>query len=194
MDCSPPCPLCSWNSPGRNTGVGCHALLQRVFLTQGLKLSLPHCRQIHSLIVTIWANREALTFRNLLLLLFVSKIFFFYSFMSFLVLWYPFHYIIHAFLPILVKCPLKSSWLINLHCLFRSWKPIPMVLLITFLISEGCKVLPVQFHTGVPVFAVFSLIPLTLCEETTSCPYVKTILFFKDAFKKNKKTDFFFSI
>ena len=64
--------------------------------------------------------------------------FFFHSSMSLLVLWYPFHYIIHAFLPILVKCPLKSSWLINLHCLFRSWKPSPMVLLITFLISEGC--------------------------------------------------------
>ena len=24
-----------WNSPGKNTGVGCHALLQGTFLTQG---------------------------------------------------------------------------------------------------------------------------------------------------------------
>ena len=29
--------LCPWNSPGKNTGVGCHYLLQRVFLTQRLK-------------------------------------------------------------------------------------------------------------------------------------------------------------
>ena len=28
--------LCSWDSPGKNTGVGCHALLQGLFQTQGL--------------------------------------------------------------------------------------------------------------------------------------------------------------
>ena len=28
--------LCSWDSPGKNTGVGCHALLQGIFLIQGL--------------------------------------------------------------------------------------------------------------------------------------------------------------
>ena len=27
--------LCPWNSLGKNTGVGCHALLQGIFLTQG---------------------------------------------------------------------------------------------------------------------------------------------------------------
>ena len=27
--------LCPWNSPGKNTGVGCHALLQGIFLIQG---------------------------------------------------------------------------------------------------------------------------------------------------------------
>ena len=29
-----------------NTGVGCHSLLQEIFLTQGLNLGLPHCRQM----------------------------------------------------------------------------------------------------------------------------------------------------
>ena len=29
-----------WDSPGKNTGVGCHALLQGIFLTQELNLSL----------------------------------------------------------------------------------------------------------------------------------------------------------
>ena len=32
--------------PGKNTGVGCHALLQGVFPTQGSNPGLPHCRQI----------------------------------------------------------------------------------------------------------------------------------------------------
>ena len=35
-----------WDSPGRKTGVGCHSLLQGIFLTQGLNLCLLHCRQI----------------------------------------------------------------------------------------------------------------------------------------------------
>ena len=35
-----------WNSPGQNSGVGCHALLQGIFPTQGLKPGLPRCRQI----------------------------------------------------------------------------------------------------------------------------------------------------
>ena len=38
--------LCSWNSPGKNTGVGCHFLLQGIFLTQGLNPCLLHCRHI----------------------------------------------------------------------------------------------------------------------------------------------------
>ena len=32
-----------WDFPGKNTGVGCHFLLQEIFPTQGLNPSLPHC-------------------------------------------------------------------------------------------------------------------------------------------------------
>jgi len=32
--------LCPRDSPGKNTGVGCHSLLQRIFLTQRLNLHL----------------------------------------------------------------------------------------------------------------------------------------------------------
>ena len=32
--------LSPWNSPGKNTGVGCHALLQGIVLTQGSNLPL----------------------------------------------------------------------------------------------------------------------------------------------------------
>ena len=46
MNCSPPGTSVHGDSPGKNTGMGCHALLQRIFLTQGLNPGLPHCRQI----------------------------------------------------------------------------------------------------------------------------------------------------
>ena len=35
-----------WNSPGQNTGVNSHSLLQGIFPTQGSNPDLPHCRQI----------------------------------------------------------------------------------------------------------------------------------------------------
>ena len=38
--------LCPWDSPGKNTGMGFHALLQGIFPTQGLNPGLLHCRQI----------------------------------------------------------------------------------------------------------------------------------------------------
>ena len=38
--------LCPWDSPGKNTGVDCHFLLQGIFPIQGLNPGLLHCRQI----------------------------------------------------------------------------------------------------------------------------------------------------
>ena len=38
--------LCPWDSPGNNTGIGGHALLQGIFPTQGSNPRLPHCGQI----------------------------------------------------------------------------------------------------------------------------------------------------
>ena len=38
--------LCPWDSPGKNPAVGCHALLQVIFPTQGLNSSLLHSRQL----------------------------------------------------------------------------------------------------------------------------------------------------
>ena len=48
--------LCPWDSPGKNTGVGRHSLLQGIFPTQGSNQGLLLCRQFF----TIWATREAL--------------------------------------------------------------------------------------------------------------------------------------
>ena len=43
VDYSPQAPYFMefWNSPGKNIGVGCHSLLQGIFLTQGLNPGLP---------------------------------------------------------------------------------------------------------------------------------------------------------
>ena len=38
--------LYPWDSPGKSTGVGCHCLLQGIFLAQGSNLGVLHCRQI----------------------------------------------------------------------------------------------------------------------------------------------------
>ena len=46
MDCSPPGSSIHGNSLGKNTGVGCHGLLQGIFPTQELNWDLLHCRQI----------------------------------------------------------------------------------------------------------------------------------------------------
>ena len=39
--------LCPWDFPGKDTGVGCHFLLQGIFPTQGSNPGILHCRQIH---------------------------------------------------------------------------------------------------------------------------------------------------
>ena len=46
MDCSPS-GSCPWDSPGKNTRVGCHFLLQGIFLIQGLSLLLLHLLHWH---------------------------------------------------------------------------------------------------------------------------------------------------
>ena len=46
MDCSFPGSCVHGDSPGKNTGVGCHALLQGIFPTPGSNLGLLNCRQI----------------------------------------------------------------------------------------------------------------------------------------------------
>ena len=38
--------LSSWDSPGKNTGVGCHFLRQGILPTQGENPGILHCKQI----------------------------------------------------------------------------------------------------------------------------------------------------
>ena len=46
VNCTPPGFSVHGDSPGKDTGVCCHALLQGIFLMQGSNPGLLHCRQI----------------------------------------------------------------------------------------------------------------------------------------------------
>ena len=46
MDCNPPGASVHGDSPDKNDGVGCHALLQGIFPIQGSNPDVPHCRWI----------------------------------------------------------------------------------------------------------------------------------------------------
>ena len=54
MDCSPPGSSVHVDSPGRNTGVGCHVPLQGIFPTQGSNPGLWHCRWILHHLYQMW--------------------------------------------------------------------------------------------------------------------------------------------
>ena len=46
MDCSPPGSFVYGDSPDKNTGEGCHAILQGFFLTQGSNPGVLHCTHL----------------------------------------------------------------------------------------------------------------------------------------------------
>ena len=58
MDCSTSL-LCPWDSPGKNTGVGCYALLQGFFPTQGSNPSLLWVSSLAGWFFTTGATWEA---------------------------------------------------------------------------------------------------------------------------------------
>ena len=47
VDYSPPGLLCPWDSPSKNTGVGCHDLLQGIFLTQGSNVHVSNSTKLN---------------------------------------------------------------------------------------------------------------------------------------------------
>ena len=60
MDCSPTRLLCPWDSPGKDNGVSCHALLQGIFPTQGSNLNRLCLLHWQAGFFTISATWEAL--------------------------------------------------------------------------------------------------------------------------------------
>ena len=59
MDCSPPGSSVHWDSPGKDNGVGCHALFQGI--NTGIE---PRSLALQVDSFTIWATREAQDYRS----------------------------------------------------------------------------------------------------------------------------------
>ena len=59
----PPRLLCPWDSPGKNTGVGCHFLLHGIFATQGWN-PRHHCTTLPSPYFLISSNLEVFPRKN----------------------------------------------------------------------------------------------------------------------------------
>ena len=92
--------LCPWDSPGKNTGVGCHFLLQGIFPTQGLNsyllhwqvdsLPLSHQRRLTGIIRTSYTNFLKLSLIDITFNFLISSLvvvgkqnfFFFFFFLS----------------------------------------------------------------------------------------------------------------
>ena len=55
MDCTPPGSSVQGDSPGKNTGVGCHALLQGNLPDPGMEPASP-LLQVDSLLVSYWGS------------------------------------------------------------------------------------------------------------------------------------------
>ena len=64
MDWSPQGSFCLWDSPGKNTGVGCHFLLQGIFSTQGLNLHLPGKPRVQVRVSLKWQSCSNLLIYN----------------------------------------------------------------------------------------------------------------------------------
>ena len=56
--------LCPWNPPGNNAGIGCQALLQGIFPTEGSNPGLSHCMWILYHLVTRLLYPQNFTGRN----------------------------------------------------------------------------------------------------------------------------------
>ena len=64
LDCSPARLLRPWDSPGKNTAVGCHALLQGIFPTQGLKVDSFTTESRGKPHLYTWASQDAVLIKN----------------------------------------------------------------------------------------------------------------------------------
>ena len=65
--------LCPWDSPGKSTGAGCHALLQRIFLIQGLNPYLLHLPALAGGFFTTSATSWSINTKEYSILLYTEK-------------------------------------------------------------------------------------------------------------------------
>ena len=65
MDCSPPGSSVHGDSPDKNTGVGCHALLQGIFPIQWSNPGLQDCRWILFFFFNQWKTEKNMLYLNI---------------------------------------------------------------------------------------------------------------------------------
>ena len=119
MDCSLPGSSGPWDSPGKNTGVGCHALLQRIF--PGIK---PWSA------FTVWATRKVQGYEWYIYIYIYISLSYIYIYNPFLILWFPEEFIIFCWLLNLGTltfwldnfchgdCPVRCKMLTTTLCLY----------------------------------------------------------------------------
>ena len=76
VDCSPPGSSVHGDSPGKNTGVGCHALLQGIFPTQGSNpplLCLLHCWWIFFYLLSYLGSPKLYIVSLYIIIIFLSR-------------------------------------------------------------------------------------------------------------------------
>ena len=97
--------LCPWDSPGKNTGVRCHALLQGLFLTQGLNPHLLHLLHWQAGSSSLVPPGKPLPMTHTLNLLTMSQIsfcsFLFFFLLVFVFWWLSFFFMPHIHWPLL---------------------------------------------------------------------------------------------
>ena len=114
--------LCPWDSPGKNTGVGCHVLLQGIFQTQGLNSCLLHwqvdslmlshqgslCRTINLFQLEIFLSHFHSELHQFFFFLFF--LFFFYYFIIFyFFIFFKFYFIFKLYIIVLVLPNIKMN-------------------------------------------------------------------------------------
>ena len=87
MDCSPPDSSVHGNSLGKNTGVGCHSLLQGILPTQGSNPGLLQCRQMlyHLSHQRMQHNHAIINVRTVIVLTFNVRTVLSFNVMSYLI-------------------------------------------------------------------------------------------------------------
>ena len=116
-----------WDFPSKNTGVVCHFLLQGIFLTQGLNLGLPHCRQTlyglshqRSLCFLrgehIWKGSAAILLKNKATL---GVVFMLPNIPTFMIIFFPHEHVICCYSLIILcmrysrVCDITFNWFLN---------------------------------------------------------------------------------
>ena len=120
MDCSPPGSSIHGDSPGKNTGVSCHALLQVMFPTRGSNPGLPHGRQILYILNHLGSCKYLIPFHNWIVFHCMDAPHFIYPLISW---WTP----VCCFHLLAVGSKTLSTGRF-LSCWRRKWQPTPVSL------------------------------------------------------------------